>query len=365
VAHIEDRWKKGGNRDRLRYRARYIAPDGRERSKSFARKADAKRWLADQEAAKVMHSWTDPRLGRTLFRDWHGEWARSAPRLRPNTEARDGWLMRDYVLARFGGAQLAMIGQRDVRAWLADLVAKGLAASTVHRAYQLLSKVMRAAVDAGMIARSPCHGVPLPRIEHEEMRFLTPVEIRRLAEVIDPRFRVLVLVACYGGLRIGELAGLRCSRVDLDQGTVRVVEIVSESSGHLHYGPPKTKASRRTVGLPRAIVKELATHMAEIHSPDSYVFPAPKGGPLRLATFRRRTWRPATRAAKLDGVRIHDMRHTAVSLWIAAGAGPKEVAARAGHTSVSFTLDRYGHLYPEADVALRDRLDKIIQGSSA
>jgi hypothetical protein len=70
-------------------------------------------------------------------------------------------------------------------------------------------------------------------------------------------------------------------------------------------------------------------------------------------------WRPATRAAGLDGLRIHDPRHTAVALWIAAGANPKEVAARAGHASVSFTLDRYGHLYPEADAALRDRLDAL------
>jgi integrase len=53
-------------------------------------------------------------------------------------------------------------------------------------------------------------------------------------------------------------------------------------------------------------------------------------------------WVPATRAAGLQGLRIHDLRHTAVALWIAAGATPKEVAVRAGHTSVSFTLDRYG-----------------------
>jgi hypothetical protein len=75
--------------------------------------------------------------------------------------------------------------------------------------------------------------------------------------------------------------------------------------------------------------------------------------------FRARVWRPATRAAGVDGLRIHDLRHTAVALWIAAGANPKEVAARAGHASVSFTLDRYGHLYPEADTALRDRLDAL------
>jgi integrase len=79
-----------------------------------------------------------------------------------------------------------------------------------------------------------------------------------------------------------------------------------------------------------------------------------------------RVWRPATRKADLDGLRIHDLRHIAVALWIAAGAGPKEVATRAGHTSVSFTLDRYGHLYPEADTALRDRLDALyVAGAQA
>src|SRR5688500_7325210 len=67
--------------------------------------------------------------------------------------------------------------------------------------------------------------------------------------------------------------------------------------------------------------------------------------------FRARVWRPAVVAAGLDGLRIHDLRHTAVALWIAAGANPEEVAARAGHSSVSFTLDRYGHLYLEADSA--------------
>jgi hypothetical protein len=64
-------------------------------------------------------------------------------------------------------------------------------------------------------------------------------------------------------------------------------------------------------------------------------------------------------AAGLDRLRIHDLRHTAVALWIAACANPKQVSARAGHSSVSFTLDRYGHLYPEADAALRDRLDAL------
>jgi integrase len=230
--------------------------------------------------------------------------------------------------------------------------------STVRKTYHLLGKVLAAAVDAGMIAQSPCQRVPLPKIEREEVRFLTPAEIARLADAIRSRYHALVLAGAYGGLRIGELAGLRRSRVDL-RGTVEVAEIVTEVGGRLRVGPPKTRASRRTVGLPRAVVEELAAHLATPAPPDAFVFTAPKGGPLRVIAFRARIWRPATRNAGLDGLRIHDLRHTAVALWIAAGANPKEVAARAGHTSVSFTLDRYGHLYPESDAALRDRLDAI------
>jgi hypothetical protein len=93
--------------------------------------------------------------------------------------------------------------------------------------------------------------------------------------------------------------------------------------------------------------------------PDGLVFTGPKGAALRATNFRRRIWGPAIRAAEFDGLRIHDLRHTAVALWIAAGASPKEVARRAGHTSVKTVLDVYGHLYDEADVALRERLEAM------
>jgi integrase len=105
------------------------------------------------------------------------------------------------------------------------------------------------------------------------------------------------------------------------------------------------------------VVEELAAHMGPVGPADAYVFTAEKGGVLRTSNFRIKVWLPAVRAAGLAPLRPHDLRHTAVALWIAAGASPKEVAVRAGHSSVSFTLDRYGHLYPESDAALRDRLD--------
>jgi integrase len=354
MAHIERRVRNL----KTTYRARYRDPAGREHAKVFARKADAQRFLTEMENHKLKGTWTDPALGRVLFRDWLGEWWATTTNLRPTTRERNETLLRRYALPRFGDVALVAISQRDVRAWVADLNGRGLAPATVQKAYQLLGKVMGAAVDAGMVMQTPCRRVPLPKVEREEMRFLTPAEIARLADAIDQRYRALVLVAAYGGLRIGELAGLRRRRVDLLRGTVEVAEIVTEAEGVLRFGPPKTRAGRRTVGLPRAVVDELGAHLVRAE-PEAFVFAAPKGGPLRVHGFRARVWRPATKRAELDGLRIHDLRHTAVALWIAVGANPKEVAARAGHTSVSFTLDRYGHLYPEADTALRDRLDAL------
>jgi integrase len=355
MAHIERRVRNG----KVTYRARYRDPGGQERSRVFARRGDALRFLTEIENRKFKGTWTDPTLGRVRFREWLQEWWATTTNLRPTTAVRDETYLRLYVLPRFGDLPLAAIGQRDVRAWVADLTARGLAPATVVKAYHLFGKVLAGAVDAGMIAQSPCRRVSLPKIEREEMRFLTPVEIARLADAIRPSYCALVLVGAYGGLRIGELAGLRRERVDLLRGTVEVAEIMTEVAGKLQIGPPKTRASRRTVGLPRAVVNVLAEHLAPGGQPTGFVFTSPQGGPLRVAGFRYRIWRPATKKAGLEGLRIHDLRHTAVALWIAAGASPKEVAVRAGHSSVSFTLDRYGHLYPESDASLRDRLDAL------
>jgi hypothetical protein len=180
---------------------------------------------------------------------------------------------------------------------------------------QLLGKVLGAAVDAGMLAQSPCRRVPLPKVEREEMRFLTPARVATLADAIASRYRALVLVGAYGGLRIGELAGLRRGRVDLLRGTVEVAEILTEVRGELFTGPAPD-AGCPPPGWPAAGGDPRAGPASrDTRDLDDLVFTAPQGGPLRVNGFRARVWRPATRAAELDGLRIHDLRHTAVALW--------------------------------------------------
>lgn len=345
------------------YEVRYREPSGRMRSKCFPKGQfkTAERFRTEIEAAKLQGSYIDPTRGRALFREWVERWQATTQNLRPSTRARDTSYISTHLLPAFGGTRIAAIDQLAVRGWAANLSASGLAPATVVKAHQILGKIMAAAVDAGLIAQTPCRNVPLPRVERKEMRFLNPAEIAALADAIDPRYRAFVLVAAYGGLRMGELTGLRRFRLDLLRGEVDVAEIAVEVNGHVMFGAPKTRAGRRRISLPRSVVDELTDHLANWSLPGSdLVFSNRTGGPLRASGFRRSFWTPAIRAAGVAPLRPHDLRHTAVALWIEAGADPKQVSVRAGHTSVAFTLDRYGHLYPEADERLRDRLEGMI-----
>jgi integrase len=346
-----------------RFEARYRAPDGHERSRRFLTKREAQAYLDRVGVDRRAGTWHDPRAGRIPLAEWVTQWEATTVHLRPSSRARDEAYLRNHVLPRFGPMRLDAIGVLGVREWVADLSRSGLAPATVHKAYQTLSKVLRGAVDAGLLAQTPCRRIELPRIEREEMRFLAPIEVARLAGAIDPRYRSLVLVACYGGLRLGELAGLRRPQVDFNARTIRVVENAVEVHGHIVRGAPKTKAGRRTVPIAATIAAELEHHLATYTPPggDSPVFAGAGGGTLRAAAWRRRFWTPAIRAADLAPLRVHDMRHTAVALWIAAGANPKQIAAWAGHTSVAVVLDRYGHLFEGHESAVLSRLDAFAE----
>jgi integrase len=181
--------------------------------------------------------------------------------------------------------------------------------------------------------------------------YLTPAQIKDLVEAMDdvaPRYRTLVYVGCYSGPRIGELAALRLTDIDVLHRTVQITKKVVEVSGRgLMEGSTKTKAGRRTVTIPRLVVEEIERRCMRFPS-DSLLFTSPSGSQIRANNLRRRAWASAVELAGLDPApTFHDMRHAAVSLWIAAGASDIEVAKWAGHRSVSFTKDRYGHLFLE------------------
>lgn len=353
MGHIEKRADRP-----LPWRARIITPDGDRLSRSFQTRREADQWLAQQEHEQNTGQWVDPRDGATLLGDWWTTWWPTVANLRESTRRRDEQFYGAYIAPHLGARPLADIDRLTVSGWVSQLSQAGLAPATIHKAHQILAKMLREAVASRLIAVDPTVNPNLPTVEHAEMRFLTPSEVEVLADAIDQRWRALVVLGCWGGLRIGEMLGLQVANVDQLHRRVHVQQTLYESAGKLLYQPTKTRAGRRHVPLPRFVADELAAHIAG-RPADGLVFPAAEGGPVRLSLFRRRIWRKAVTAAGLDPLRIHDMRHTAVSFWIAAGAQPIEIARRAGHTSVSVVLDRYGHLLPEQDTRLNSALEQL------
>src|SRR5437016_5681591 len=176
-----------------RYRARYRGPDGKQRARHFVTIKEARAWLNGVEGTKLAGTWVNPDAGKVLFSQVVEQWKRQTVNLRPSTRARDEQYLKSLILPTFADRQLRTITQPDVRQWVADIGANHKPA-TVVKAAQILSKVLSSAVDAGLIALSPYRGIKLPKIERDEIRFLSPDEIARLADAIDPRYRAFVLV---------------------------------------------------------------------------------------------------------------------------------------------------------------------------
>lgn len=366
MGHVQKR-DRGG---KIRWRARIATPDGTERSKTFDRKVDAERWLVDQESARARGTWVDPQAGRIFFEDWVEQWRAGAHDTRRSTRARKLGIVENHLIPRFEGWPIAEIRTVDVRAMVTDDLASGLASGTVRKHVFVLNQILEQAVAEQRLARNPCGPVSLPPEESRDMRFLDSGQVVRLVEEHPTHHQPLVLTAAYVGLRWGELAGLRTDRVNLMHRTITVDQQLTEVGGRLAFGPPKTKAGTRTVSLPGALVDRLAHHFAtEPVQSSGLAFPTRTGKPLRRSNYPRRIWRPAIeRLGWLDshplaGLVFHELRHTAAALAIAQRAHPLTIKERLGHSSITVTMDRYGHLFPAQDEALAEALDTVLQAS--
>jgi integrase len=343
-----------------RWKAIWRDPEGRQRSKTFVRREDAVRFRRKMLLERDRGDYRDPSLGRTTLDEFWPRFLAASPHLRPATVDLYTRLSRLHILPELGRRPLGTLSRLDIEAWVAQL-AERRGPATTDAAYRILRRVLGAAEAAGILPRNPARGVKTPKAPRKEMRYLSAAEVWRIVDATPPPYQTLVLLLALCGLRIGEALALTTKDVDLLRRTIRVTKAASEVSGRVLMGATKTGASR-AIALPRVVADAISSHLEQWPSgPEGLVFTAPEGGIIRRTNFRRRVWFPALRAARITSPlpRIHDLRHTAAALAIQTGAHPKAIQEMLGHSSITVTLDRYGHLFPSLAEALAERMDSL------
>jgi len=346
-----------------RYRARWREyPGGPQRTRQFTRKGDAERFL-DAIRGDLAHGlYVDPAGGRTLFHDFAEEW-RAAQVHRPGTAAQIESYLRLHAYPTLGPRQLAGIRRSEIQAWVKELT-HHLAPGSVELVYRWVSTIFKAAVGDRLIASSPCVRVALPKRNDAEVFPLSVREVEALVAAVPDRYRALIVFAAGMGLRQGECFGLTVDRVDFLRRQLRVDrQVVAARGGVPEFGPPKTKASFRTVPMPEVVGSTLAAHLAR-YRPGQFglVFTNSWGNVLRRNTVGTMWHRARDRATVPEWATFHDLRHFYASLLIDRGCSVKAVQRRLGHQSAMETLDTYGHLWPDGDDETRNAVDHVLAG---
>ncbi|MFE8986611.1 tyrosine-type recombinase/integrase [Streptomyces collinus] len=345
-----------------RYQARYLAPDGQLRPAphTFRTKKDADDWLADKQTELRRGDWHDPDAGKAPFGEFAAAWIKERE-LTSTTRQLYGSLLRHHLEPAFGAVNVAEISPPLVRRWRADKLASGTGPTTVAKAYALLRAIMGTAVADQMIRRNPCTIKGASTVHTPERPTATVQEVYDLADAMQPRYRVLVLMAGFLGLRWGELIGLHRRDIDLDHGTVRVRRAVAELfNGQREIKAPKSAAGKRTVSIPAAIIPDIRDHLeryAEAGA-DGRVFLGAKGATPRRNHFNR-LWRKACSDAGIKGLHFHDLRHTGDTLAASTGASTRELMTRMGHSTARAALI-YQHASAARDRLIADALSDLV-----
>lgn len=342
-----------------RWQARYHGPDGIDRAApdTFARRADADRWLSTVEDQVVHGDWLDPDAGLVPLAACGARWIAERAGLRPRTRQLYGGLFRLHIDPVLGSLALSGITPDRVRTWRTRRLDAGVGEVTVAKAYRLLKTILGTAVDDQLLRSDPCRIRGAATERSAERVPLTTGQVFALAEAVPERFRLLVLLGTFCSLRFGELAAL--TRADLDpvRGLVHVRHTLVEAGGQPRIGPPKSAAGRRLVAIPAALLPEVASHLDRFVAdrPDAVVFTGEKGALLGRGNFHH-VWKRAREKAGVPEVHFHDLRHTGNTLTAQAGATLSDLMSRMGHSSTR-AARIYLHTTSERDRAVAAALN--------
>ena len=357
-----------------RYRVRYRKPDHSQTDKrGFRTKKEAELFLASVEVTKAQGLYIDPSRSRMTVGEWFDVWMLSRADLRATSMERLEGIVAGHIKPTLGSYALAALSHQDVQAW-ASTLSKTQGPASVKKIANTLSGALSAAVRDGRIPSNPATGLKLPKLASAQKVYLTHAEVADLAAAVDAigngrehGFGTLIRVLAYCGLRWGELSGLRVRDVDLVRGRLEVSHTIVEVGGVQHEQTPKDY-EHRSIPVPATILEQLREHI-EGRELDEPVFPGPRGnGWLRGRVFRRGWFNQAAAEIGYEGLTPHEMRHTAASLAISAGANVKAVQRMLGHASAAVTLEVYSGLFDSdldnVSAALDDALQRAIVGKT-
>ena len=342
------------------YEVHYRDSLGKQRVKTWDRLVDARSFKAEMRLRKQRGEVIDPLARRVRFDQWAKQYLDQKIALRERTLDKYESALRTHLLPTFGSARVNSIARSDVQAWVVRLKADGYAPESIRGLYAILAAMMKLAEEEGVIAKTPCRRIELPSLIREEQRYLSAEEVEVLAAGIDSRYRLVVYVAGYLGLRWQEVAGLKRQYVNVrtNPATIRVVSTIERARGRSRpVDIGKSKAARRTLKVPSFLRDMLVLHLSDLPSGE-WVFQSPKGGFLHYDNFRTRVWDPAVEEAGLAPLTFHELRHTAAAFMIDEGGDPVQVKRRMGHEDIRTTLNTYGHLFPDREDDLVEALDR-------
>ncbi|MER7660697.1 site-specific integrase [Streptomyces sp. NPDC096193] len=408
AGHIQDRWyktepgpdgkvrriKSERHGNGMRYRARYIGPDGNEKSRSFPDKQKrlAESWLAQIAADLTRGQYVDPAAGKVTFQMYATTWLRSQTTNVSTIDAIDQ-RFRLHIFPHIGSRSMSAFLPAHIREWGRALHDAGLAPSYQRVIFANVSSVFGAAVDDGVIVRNPCRAssVRPPRADTRKLKPWPEERVFAVRDTLPSAYRTVVDLGAGCGLRQGEIFGLAVDEVDFLSGVVHVVRQVKLVKAQLVFAPPKG-GKLRDVPLPDAVSFALAEHITE-RPPLEVTLPwkTPEGPPVRASLlfysrehkpvnrnyFNMRVWKPALARAGVIPERevgeprfvssrehgMHALRHFYASVLLDAGENIKALAEYLGHGDPGFTLRTYTHLMPNSQARARKAIDRVFHKS--
>lgn len=366
---IQVRTLKDGTR---RYHAVWRA-GGKQHRKAFAKRKEASRFLAETVAAVHEGSWheTRPALMQDVFKLWleNLETRVMMGEVKASTQSTYRCNVRKHLGPAFGEYRSDHLTPRVVAGWrrrMAEKIAAGaMSAKSYNNLHNLLHQILTWARHPaqGFIAHDPLIGVKRLRVRHREAEYLEDSDMQALLAAVanDPEANAIIHIALFGGLRRGEAFGLQWHDLEPFQETTGGRLHVRRSVYKGDVTAPKTEAGERIVDVPQRVLDAIARHGETCPAVgDGFIFRTSKGAPIDPNSwYMRRFVKIREEAGLRSTVGLHSLRHTYASLLIRQGENPKYVSAQLGHSSTSFTMDRYGHLFEASSAEAMQRLEKL------